>query len=410
MKKLFLILALALMCYSCRKSASDLPDLRESYGNNDTRPFGAAIAFRLLQYTYPDLSIWEQKKSFQESINWYNDKHALYISVSKKLFMTPADVKILRNYAIAGNTVVLAAAEIDTSFLDKLGLGMRSLQIENFGPAAYAQAAVSDRPIPDPVISYKYYYYPFINYFDRYDSATSFPISYNSIRKPNGMRIILGEGQFIIFSDPRIFSNYFLLTRGNHSYLVNLFRHLPDSPDKIYWNEYFLKNSNSSDDFSSLAAIMKYPALRWAFWVVVGLGLIYIFFNGKRRQRIIPVRKPVENSSVAYAEAIAGLYLKQHDNRIIALKMGTWFREYLRNHYFIQHTVINESYIDSLSRKTGVSPVVVKDLYDILATSQSGDQISNATLLTLNSHIQQFYKSTPHGRKHIPGNRAGAGA
>ena len=63
----------------------------------------------------------------------------------------------------------------------------------------------------------------------------------------------------------------------------------------------------NEDNFSSLSVIRQHPPLLWAFWLgIVGL-LLFIFFNVKRKQRIINVVKPNVNTTVNFTETVGRL-------------------------------------------------------------------------------------------------------
>ena len=142
-----------------------------------------------------------------------------------------------------------------------------------------------------------------------------------------------------------------------------------------------------------MSTIFKYPPLKWAFWISLMLLLLYILFNGKRRQRIVPIIKPVQNSSVAFAEAIAGLYLKEKNNKIIADKMITYFNEYIRSRYFLNTNIANHDFLMALSRKSGVVLNKTETLYRTMQQVSDSIEIDDFILLNLNEQIQQFYKN-----------------
>ena len=170
---------------------------------------------------------------------------------------------------------------------------------------------------------------------------------------------------------------------------------MPQTPEHIYWSSYYGKKTykESDNSFSTLSTIFKYPPLRWAFWIALALLLLYILFNGRRRQRIVPVIPPVENSSVAFAEAIGGLYLKEKSNKTIAEKMITYFHEHIRSRYFLNSSVVNEDFLQSLSRKSGVEYATIKRLYYDMQTAVDSPEVDDEMLLNLNTQIQEFYKT-----------------
>ena len=119
--------------------------------------------------------------------------------------------------------------------------------------------------------------------------------------------------------------------------------------------------------------------------------MLYILFNGKRRQRIIPVIPPVQNASIAYTQAIAGLYLAEKNNKLIAEKMITYFNEFVRSHYFISAQHARD--IGLVSRKSGIPVEKVQALYSTMEAVQITEELSDFELLTLNDQIQYFHKN-----------------
>jgi ABC-type taurine transport system substrate-binding protein len=121
--------------------------------------------------------------------------------------------------------------------------------------------------------------------------------------------------------------------------------------------------------------------------------LLYVLINGKRKQRIVPIIPPTQNTSVAYTEAVAGLYMVEKNNKNIADKMITYFNEHIRNRYFLHIYASNEDQVSLLSRKSGVAADQVKELYEHIQFISRTNQVTDTELLTLNMHIQNFYKN-----------------
>ena len=210
-----------------------------------------------------------------------------------------------------------------------------------------------------------------------------------------------GKGRIYFHSEPRALSNYFLLTKNNYLYLQEILQMMPEKPENIYWDNYysnknFSPNSNSSN--STLSTLMKYPPLAKAFFIALGLLLLYMFFNSKRRQRIVPVLKRTENTSIAFAEAIAGLYFSKKDNKIIAEKIITYLNEYIRTKLIISNNVNDVNYVDILGRKSAVEPEVINELVDVIKAIQKSEKVTDVQLLKLNRLTEIFFKINNNGR------------
>lgn len=376
---------------SCQQ-ANRLPNMRETYQYEDAKPFGGEAAYTLLKDIYPDKFVTINKRSFTNfRSETYADSASFYISISKYFYATTSDGEALLDFVKEGNTAFIASSYIDTVFLNKVdckqGHSQWSFAITE---AIYSNGKTS---LND---TFNYFYHSFFNHFSKIDSLTGRVLGRNESGDPNFIILFLGKGRLYLHCDPRAFSNYFLLTRNNYNYMKQALQFTRERPGNIFWDDFYNKKNypeRNEKDGSVLAILLKYPPLAAAFWLLVILLLLYIFFNGKRKQRIMPVIKPVENTSVAFTQAIAGLYMAEKNNKTIADKMITYFNDHIRNKYFLSSHGSGKDFVQSLSKKSGVSFESVQALYNTIEQVQLAAEVSDFELLTLNEQIQQFYKN-----------------
>ena len=372
-----------------------MPSLKETYSKKDTKPFGAAIAYRQIEAMYDGNIIEEKKKDFKETWDNISDTGALYICMAPKLFVTEEDVEAMMEFVHAGNSLFISAGFIDEFLLDEVGCSVvyTSPVIENMQGKMETTAVSS---VLQPGFKYDYYYYPFQNFFTNIDSTNIRVLGYNNYKKPNFIVYFYGKGRLYLQCEPRAYSNYFLLKDNNYQYLKNTVAFTENKPEHVYWDDYYNRlqdRKNSKKSFSSFSEIMKHPPLKAAFWLGLGLLLLYILFGGKRIQRIIRQLKPNENTSVTFTETIGRLYLQKKDNKNIADKMITYFNEYIRNTYFLNTNHVNDDFIVMLSRKSGVEKEKVDSLYRTIVATQGSNVVNDYQLLSLQELIQQFYKT-----------------
>lgn len=177
--------------------------------------------------------------------------------------------------------------------------------------------------------------------------------------------------------------------------MKQLMQMMSKDPGNIFWDDYYNKiniKEEKPQSMSAIRTILEQPPLAMAFWIVLLMLLCYILFNGKRKQRIIPVIKPAENTSIAFTQAIAGLYMAEKNNKNIAEKMITYLNEHIRTRYFLNGQVINNNFISTLSKKSGVPFDAVASLYNAIQQVQLSEELSDFELLSLNEQIQEFYK------------------
>lgn len=375
-----------------------MPPLTETFAKTDKNPFGAFIAYSQLESMYPRNSIRDRRQAFDKTWNDISDTAALYVCITPSLYLNEDEITAMLNYVSAGNTLFIAANRIDAELLKKIDSRQSSFSQQYF----FGFDSVRNTATITSDTNYAYYYFPFKGSFTYTDTVFTKTLGVNDLGVPNFILYYHGRGKLILHCEPRAFSNYFLLKKDNYQYMQQVFSFTNSYPDHIYWDDYYRKlnmrrsgrsNTDDSDSsFSSLSAIMKNPPLKWAFWLsLLGL-LLYVLFAAKRRQRIVEIVKPNENTTVTFTETIGRLYLQKKDNKNIAEKMITYFNEQVRNTYFVNTNNINDDFITMLSRKSGVERDKVEILYRTIQNISNSMQVTDYQLLSLNQLIQQFNK------------------
>ncbi len=384
---------------ACNFGAHDLPSLKESFSKNDKIPFGAFVAFKQLQQLYPNNTININKNKFSNDFITTEDSASLYINISKNFFLSKNDLGALLDFVSLGNSALICSEHIDTTLLDTIGL-YQNKDIKD--PANYfsemqTSTVQLDQTIYTDSTRYGYYYYPLNHFFSNKNGGTQYILGITKDAKPNFVVAKFGRGRIYLHSEPRAFSNYFLLQKNNYNYFKEVFAYLPPNPNYVYWDDYYNKRNfapSDSNGKSGLAVLLQYPALAWALWLVIAGLLLYILFGGKRRQRILRPIPANTNTSLAFTETVGRLYLQKKDNRNIADKIITYFMEYIRQHYFLNTTVLNDAFINALSRKTNVSKAETQQLINLITTLQQLNKIDDQQIVSLNQQIEKFYKPT----------------
>lgn len=393
--KYLLFFGIMMAVISCKRD-NVLPDLRETYQSKDVKPFGANIAYRVIKNCFPDNYVQQTNIAFEDDILSLPDTASLYFCVTKNFYTKSRDVDAILDFVEKGNTFFLAAADIDTLLLQRIYCNIKDDDVKSYMPPFFRQTTVKLAAGMDTSgTGFSYFYLPFSSSFSGINNIYSRIIGYNNDGEPNCIVFFWGKGKMFLHTDPRVFSNYFLLKNNNHMYLRDLLQLMDQSPQHIYWNDYYYLQSagNVESNSSGLGAILKSPPLAAAFWISLASLAFFILFGIKRRQRVIKEITPNVNSSVAFTETIARLYLQKHDNKNIAEKMITYFNEYIRSNYFLHVNTGSDDFINTLSRKSGVSLEKTTSLYHTINDTAKAEQVNDYQLLSLNDQIQQFFKT-----------------
>ena len=395
---LLFVIGCAVLLGSCdfKKSPDGIkkPRLTPKYSSRDKEPMGSYVAYHYLNSLFDNgvTNVIDRPFSrLRYEIDY--DNKSLYIILAKGVFMNKTDVESIMNYVSNGNTAFISAEYIDQNLLDTLDV-KASFDFTSFFLKDEYEMEKSDTwlSIVNDQKKYGFYFVPFDNNVVHFDSATTQVLGYNEDKEPNFIAVNHGQGKFVFHTAPAAFSNYFLLTGNNKEYLEKAFSYFDPATSSVYWDNYYRAKRSTEDNFSIVGFFKKHPPLWYAFLIVMAGLLLFIAFGGKRRQRFVPEKTPNTNSTVSYTETIGRLYLQKKDNRNIALKMFTYFLEYVRNHYYLNTQNLNSEFAEALSRKSGVPEEKVKRLLLLMEDTDRSNNISDLRLLDLHNYLQEYFK------------------
>ena len=198
-------------------------------------------------------------------------------------------------------------------------------------------------------------------YFSEIDSLTTTVLGYqgkDNKKEINFIKVPYKEGYFYLHTQPASFTNYHLLKDNHFEYTEKILSYIPEG--NLFW---LVKDQNgeiASD--SPLRYVLSQPALKWAWLLFLSGMLLFIIFNAKRKQRIVPILKPLANTTVDFTKTIGNLYYQEGDHQNIINKKIIYFFEKIRNEYLIDTTVLDENFEKKLQLKTGKNIQDIKEL------------------------------------------------
>ncbi len=184
--------------------------------------------------------------------------------------------------------------------------------------------------------------------------------------KVNFLKINYGKGHLYLHTEPLIVTNYYLLKPGNEKFVADVFSYLPDR--ETIW---FTGGKRSvAESQSPLRFILSKPALRYAWWLFLGGLLLFVIFNAKRKQRIVPIVEPLKNRSVEFVKSIGNLYLQEGDFHDMMAKKAQYFLNRVRMDYLLDTQNLDEKFVHSLHLKTGKSVEKINEALALLKKGQ----------------------------------------
>jgi hypothetical protein len=210
----------------------------------------------------------------------------------------------------------------------------------------------------------------------------------NDFYQPVTVRIKKGKGTIILNCTPIIFTNIYLLANQNHDFISSSLSYLPQG--RTYWTEFY--HVGRMEAATPLRFILNNEPLRWAYYLSIISLLLFMIFEAKRKQRIIPVIRALPNTTMEFISTIGNLYYQRGDHKNIADKKIQFFFDYIHAHYFMATTQRDELFISTLSRKSGVGEETVKPLIDSINRIINSKNIEQKELESLNRLLEKFYE------------------
>lgn len=203
----------------------------------------------------------------------------------------------------------------------------------------------------------------------------------------NFLKINYGRGHVYLHAEPLILTNYYLLKKENQNYIQDVFSFLPNR--ETYW----FQESETESSQSPLRFIWANPPLRNAWLIFLFSVFIFILFNAKRRQRVVPIMEPLKNKSVEFIRSIGNLYMQEGDFHDMMAKKSQYFLSRVRTELLIDTHNLDEEFEKKLQLKTGKSSEKINEAVNLIKKSLNpSSQVINEDLIKLNKALNEILK------------------
>lgn len=354
---------------------------------NDKNPYGGFVIYNQLKHIFPKATVQSIRQSVYSYIDDSGETNTASIFMGDVFRPAATSTAKLKKYVSRGNYVITTAGWFYTPFLDSLGaetgqaapLNLKDSTSINFvNPALKASK------------NYTFFKGTIDQYFSKVDTAKAIVLSTNNKGKPVYLKIPYGKGAFFIHSAPLCFSNYFLLFKNNASYASKALSYIPADVSQMYWDE--SEKIGTIGHQTPFRFFLSNEYLRWALRLSLIGMILYVFFEMKRRQRIIPVVEPLKNSTLDFVKTVASVYFNEKDNKAMALQKIAYFLEFIRARFNLSTNEMNDDFIEQLHRKSSVSRDEIIILTNAVTSVHNNNIITDQLLLNLNQNIDNFYK------------------
>jgi len=396
---------------------------QEDY-EEEKKPYGTYVIYELLKRYYPNQTFHEINTGIIEDLpapdSLDTDKVSSYVFIGEGLFLDSLELDRVLDFVAAGNNVFMSSKDIPfqlkTSVFEELcsdywfynyPVVYDTTALLNFKHPEFAAAS----PYPYTYIShhkvrdYRWHYVESSYFCEEYYSPVALGNMNDSL--VNFYKIGYGQGDFYFHTTPLAFSNIQLLDSSAVAYAAQVFSHLPEGD--IYWDETSrlplgiarsLDRNNRDgamdrglSNEGPLSFILSQPPLAWAWYTGLSLAFLFLIFQSRRKQRIIPVAKPNKNTSLEFINTIGLMYFYQGNHRKLSLKKMNLFLSYIRNRYYLETKELNTDFVNRLSAKSDIPKVIIDKILLFYKNINSSAFVSEKTLIEFHTEMEKFYKN-----------------
>ena len=362
-----------------------------SYNETHKIPYGTYIVYDQLKKLFPESEVKNIRTTpyeyFDDFYNWEDSTYrtsGTYLLINDYSGLDDVSAQELLDFTSHGNDVFMATNYPPQNIQDSLGIDVKNdYSFKGKADFSFANQAFKKDSITIEKGIENYY-------FAELDSLNTVVLGYqtfDSIPRINYVKVKYGEGHFFLHLQPVAFTNYHLLKNTNKKYAETALSYIKN--DTIHFDS---RNKIGEDlGNSPLRFILKTPPLRWAWYLALLTLICFIIFNAKRKQRIVKVIKPNENTTVAFTKTIGNLYYETKDHNTIIEKKITYFLEDLRRTFYIDTQLLDEKFIKNLSLKSNKKQDDIKRLINLILQLKAKRNCEEADLLRLNKAIEAFY-------------------
>ncbi len=382
---------LLLLQYNKPKEVNWFP----SYVSTHKIPYGTYVLNDIMHELFGEKTISVSVPPF-DFLSAHKEVQGTYMFVNEDVKFGETELNSLLDWTSKGNSLFIASRDFEDQLLDTLHLNTASLYsgIENVRSHRHHLV----HPKLETKDGYLFKKEDYVTYFMEYGTREMTIIgTVSNVNKSNTskekfnnvVKCKFGDGEIILSTFPKAFTNYFILKDNNKEYTAGLLSYL-DGSRNIYVDSNY--KSGKSVYTSPMHIFLSTKEFKWAYYLVLIGALIYIVFEGKRKQRAIPVVLPLKNQTLAFTRTIADMYYEKGKTKPIAEHKIVNFLEYIRSRFHLETMQREEEFYKNLASRSGHNVEEIERHFVFIEQLRNQETVTDDELKELNASIEKFKK------------------
>ena len=359
-------------------------DWTETLSSKSKIPFGTYILSKQLTDVFPGAKVTTYRQPVYNVIAEDSIANTSYIIICPGIQLSKTDYTQLKKYVEKGNDVFIAADYFSGPISKNLHVETKQIfkSFDSFAGVNFLSPYLKTRKgvqIDKDIAT---------TFFSEIDTAHATILSQNSDGKANFVKYTFGKGNLYLCSNPKFFGNYSMLKKYAAEYAAKMLSFVKNTKN-IALDEYYTQGDLGEE--SPMRLFLGNPSLQWAYYIALFSLLLFVLYDIKRRQRIIPVIEPLKNSSLEFVNVVGRVYYEKRNNANIAQKKVLYFLTWLRDEHQVKTNKLDEEFTEKIIGKLGISRNAANDLVNYISYISVQEQVTDNELIELNKLIQQIY-------------------
>lgn len=393
--RIYILLGLAtiIVIFFSMFKITKVPDVNwtANYSPESKEPYGTFIFKTLLEEKYGNKAVLRHK--VDTSLTDIKGDSSLYILISSFARLDSSELIDIQTFLKGGNEVLLIG-DSDLDILeDSLPLPISRVSQDSifkvFGPLVKRDTFrfVTYFLSFDSLYTVDYNYYH-ISILDSQDYYRFQPLLYFSDTALTYVKCTGDSSHFYHHTGIEFFSNLIAQQDGFAQHFDAVLSPF-DVKQIIIDHPAYHPGTTYNSSESPLQFILKEPGLKWAYYLIILSFLLFLFFTAKRKQRIIPMRAMVQNSSLEYVKTLSELYEVQADYGSLIDKMASNFSHWVKHHHYM--SVTDKNFVERLAHRIDRPKKEIEYIYNTFYTSKVKYKFNEFQLINLHNKLENIY-------------------
>lgn len=368
-------------------------DWETTYDPNSKEPYGTWVMRKLLNDYTSEGDFTLSNEPLTSRLPHTGSRHS-YLFIGDYPQLTDDDIDSLEQFVRRGNVAFFATENIPDDLLCRIYRLCEETPSVGFikDDEVLVQLSIEDYPNEQSYSVPHFFENEKIEawweYIEYPESDWRFLGSINEAQ-PNFMELSLGDGFIYLHTTPLVFTNIVLLDQSMVNYDQKVLSYLREGD--IYWDR--AERVDFEGGGSAFAFVLAQPALRWAWYLLIAMAVIFVIFRSKRMQRVIPVIEANTNTSLEFVKTMGQLYRMQSDHKKVVEMQMNQFLAHARDHYRIS-THDEAELALRIASKAQVSIDQINRIFAMNKALTTRADVTNDDLIEFHRLLQDFYSAS----------------